>query len=279
MMYRLVVVLIAVGFITPRKMYAQTVYEPFNYSAGSSVLGQNGGFGWAGPWTFLNTWQAASPGLNFGSLVTQGNLAQNTGAIGAENRRSFASPFLDTGGDLWFSFLTRPNDANVANSYNGLTLLAGVGSTGGRSLFVGWSGGSTTTYGMVTFPNIGFVGTNVVPSQNVTAYLVGRIQFAAGNDTITMWANPTPGLANPNTTPFVKTDYDFGASVDGAYLYGGVNEWATDEIRFGSSFASVSAIPEPSTWALIATVALSGSGIMWRRRSLQNRNRTYVRKV
>jgi hypothetical protein len=278
-MYRLVVVLIAIGFIAPRQVTAQTVYEPFDYSAASPVLGQNGGYGWAGPWTFLNTWQTVSPGLTFGSLPTQGNMAQNTGAIGAENRRSFASPFLSTGGDVWFSFLTRPNDANVANSFNGLTLLAGVGSTDDRSLFVGWVGGSTTTYGMATFPAIGFVGTNVGPSQDVTTYLVGRIQFAAGNDTITLWANPTPGSASPDTTPFVKTDYDFGASVDGAYLYGGVNEWATDEIRFGDSFASVSAIPEPTTWALIATATLSGSGMMWRRRSLRNRKRTYVRKA
>lgn len=265
-MYRLVVVLIAIGFIASQPVTAQTVYEPFDYSAGSSVLGQNGGYGWAGPWTFLNTWQTASPGLTFGSLSTQGNLAQNTGGIGAENRRSFAVPFLNTGGDVWFSFLTRPNDANVANSYNGLTLLAGVGSTDDRSLFVGWLGGSTTTYGMATFPSIGFVGTDVAPNQGVTAFLVGRIQFAAGNDTITLWANPTPGLANPDTTSFVKTDYDFGASVDGAYLYGATNEWNTDEVRFGSSFSSVSAVPEPTTLALIGMVALSSSGLAWRRR-------------
>lgn len=278
-MLRLIAVLIVVGLIAPRHVAAQTVYEPFDYSAASPVLGQNGGTGWGGPWTFTGNWTTASPGLTFGSLLTQGNAAQGSGAAGSEVRRNFATSFLDTGGDVWFSYLTRPN-ADPTNSQNGLLLNPGLGSTDGRAMWVGWFSGATTTYGMETFSLPGsFVGTNEAPTVGQTTFLVGRIQFAAGNDTITLWANPTPGLANPDTTPFTKTDYDFGTSIDGAYLNRSFGDWTNDEIRFGNSFASVSAVPEPTTWALIATVALSSSGILWRRRSLQNRTRTYVRKA
>lgn len=276
-MYRLGVVLIAIGFFTPRQVSAQTVYEPFSYAAGSAVLGQSGGIGWAGPWTFTGNWTTSSSGLTFGSLETQGNAAQGAGAAGSEVRRNFASPFLDTGGDVWFSYLSRPN-ADPTNSQNGLLLNPGAGSTGGRAMWVGWFSGAATTYGMETFAGIGFVGTNVAPTVGQTTFLVGRIQFAAGNDTITLWANPTPGLANPDTTAFTKTDYDFGTSIDGAFLNRSFGDWTNDEIRFGSSFASVSAIPEPTTWALIGMVALSGSGIMWRR-SLRNKERPYTRKA
>ncbi|HQR06618.1 MAG TPA: PEP-CTERM sorting domain-containing protein [Gemmatales bacterium] len=277
-MYRLFMIVFVVGLIAPRQVAAQTVYEPFDYSAASPVLGQNGGIGWGGPWTFTGNWTTSSPGLTFGSLVTQGNAAQGSGAAGSEVRRNFASSFLDTGGDVWFSFLTQPN-ADPTNSANGLILVPGAGSTGGRAMWVGWLGvGGETTYGMATFSNIGFVGTSLAPTVGQTAFLVGRIQFAAGNDTITLWANPTPGLANPDTAGVVKTDYDFGTSIDSAFLVRSFGDWTNDEIRFGDSFASVSAIPEPTTWALIATVAVSGSGLVWRRR-LRNRKRTYARKA
>ncbi|MFT3878666.1 MAG: PEP-CTERM sorting domain-containing protein [Gemmatales bacterium] len=277
-MYRLSVALIVLGFVTPGSILAQTVYEPFDYSAASPVLGQNGGIGWGGPWTYTGNWTTSSSGLTFGSLVTQGNAAQGSGAAGSEVRRNFATSFLDTGGDVWFSYLTQPN-VDPTNSTNGLILVPGAGSTDGRAMMVGWFSGVTTTYGMATFPAIGFVGTNVAPSVGQTTFLVGRIQFAAGNDTITLWANPTPGLANPDTTAFTKTDYDFGTSIDSAFLVRSFGDWTNDEIRFGDSFASVSAIPEPTTWALIATVGLSGTGIMWRRRSLRNKKRTYLRKA
>lgn len=259
-------VAISLMFFAQQQASAQIVYEPFNYSSGL-ILGQNGGSGWAGSWTFLPSWQVGSPGLTFGSLTTQGNLAQFSAAAGgAENRRSFATPFLNTGGDVWFSFLTRPDDASFGNAFNGLTLLAGVGSTDGRSLFVGKTSIGNSPYGMATFPSIGFVPTDVSPIQGDTVFLVGRIQFAAGNDTVTLWANPTPGLANPDSTAFMKTDYDFGASVDAAYIFGGSSDWSTDEIRFGDSFASVSlAVPEPSALALIGCASVVGRW-MYRRR-------------
>lgn len=277
MRLRLAAVLTVLGFIALRQLHAQSVYEPFSYAAGSPVLNQNGGIGWSGPWTFTGNWTTASSGLAFGSLTTQGNAAQGAGSSGSEVRRNFASPFLSSGGDVWFSYLTRPN-ADPTNSQNGLILVPGAGSTDGRAMWVGWLGvGGETNYGMATFPNIGLVETSVAPSVGTTAFLVGRIQFGAGNDTITLWANPTPGLPSPDTTGVVKTDYDFGTSIDSTFLVRSFGDWTNDEIRFGNSFASVAAVPEPATWAMIATVAATGTAWMCRRR-LQLRKRKYDRK-
>ena len=78
-----------------------------------------------------------------------------------------------------------------------------------------------------------------------TVLLVLRVDFFAGIDRLTLYANPTPGAAEPFLGA-VKQDRDLG-TVTGLTLYS-TGAFSVDEIRVGTTFADVvptAAVPEP----------------------------------
>jgi hypothetical protein len=101
--------------------------------------------------------------------------------------------------------------------------------------------------------------------QGQTVLLVLEAQFQAGNDLLSLFVNPTPGQAQPATPSATKSDLDVG-TVNSVVInnYGG---YTTDEIRIGSTFASVTSVPEPAFgWVLVAGLACM-AGLNWRFRS------------
>jgi hypothetical protein len=119
---------------------ALLVYEPFDYQAGSGLLDQNGGIGFAGDWTGRNNNDGAVPagstaiqaaGLshpsNPGALPTQGGSVLINGSSGvAEPAREFsaaARAAIAGSSTTWVSFLaqrqgqtTDPNTTNLPNN-------------------------------------------------------------------------------------------------------------------------------------------------------------------
>jgi len=220
-----------------------SVYEGFNYLSGASINGQNGGLGWSGSWTTPGGLDAtiASGSLGFGSLsviggslTTAGSQPANQGSSVATWNRSFGTNVGADNTTVYLSYLLRP-DAG-AGFYGGLNF-------GG--VFIGLSG-NQSFYGLEGAGN-DISLSSVAASAGQAVLFVLRVDFLAGNDTLSLYVNP--GSSQPALASVVKTNLDLGI-VSGLTVnnYGG---FTTDEIRIGDSFAAVTpadlaAVPEPA---------------------------------
>ena len=80
------------------------MYEGFDYPLNRSLVGQNGGQGFGGAWEVFGGATTVVPGLQFGSLQTQGNAVQVKGAApGTSPRadREWRSPVVRYGRASW----------------------------------------------------------------------------------------------------------------------------------------------------------------------------------
>jgi hypothetical protein len=236
-------------------------YEGFSYTAGSSLDGQNGGSGWAGAWTTPGGLDATitAQSLSFGDLG---------GAGGAATTAGFQPPNQGSSVAFWLRNLAAPLGADGTTAYISFLLQpdAGSGFYGGvnfGNVFIGVSG-NQSDYGLEG-PTNDLSLSNVAVVQGQTVLLVLEAQFQAGNDLLSLFVNPTPGQAQPATPSATKSDLDVG-TVNSVVInnYGG---YTTDEIRIGSTFASVTSVPEPAFgWVLVAGLACM-AGLNWRFRS------------
>jgi|GEM_PF-4200780 len=111
-----------------------SAYENFDYTVGTAFTGQNGGAGWAGPWT-------GGGGSN--AQVVAGNLTGSVGATadvrgswGAASFRSIVKTF-DPGDVLWVRFAmqnTSPN-SGTGLTFHGSPEMAYFGDTGNGGIF------------------------------------------------------------------------------------------------------------------------------------------------
>ncbi|MFI4910221.1 MAG: hypothetical protein ACIAQZ_00995 [Sedimentisphaeraceae bacterium JB056] len=98
--------------------YAATLaYEGFDYSAGS-IVGESGGNGWGGSWSFTytqGTEEIVASGLTFSDfpvaggalLLTEDNTAGSYRSVGVRREVDFDTP---VGADLWISFLAKSSE-------------------------------------------------------------------------------------------------------------------------------------------------------------------------
>jgi hypothetical protein len=149
----------------------------------------------------------------------------------------------------------------VYNGFFGVTLQTGFEP----ELFFGKPGESAVGQYVVedrgSQPNQVSSGVNAVVGE--TAFLVLKAEFGAagGNDRFTLYANPTPGGAEP-AGGAVKTSSNIG-TVTGLTLYS-TGAFSFDEIRVGTTFADVApggapVVPLPSAaWGGLALIAALG---------------------
>lgn len=93
--------------------------------------------------------------------------------------------------------------------------------------------------------------------------IVARFAFTPGtsNVELTLWVNPTPGLAAPDSAgATANIAKPFGSN--GTFSIAG-RAWSFDELRFGGSYADVTPVPEP---AALALVGLAVPALLRRRR-------------
>jgi hypothetical protein len=227
--------------------YAGTLsqYEGFEYTAGSSIEGLSGGFGWSGGWYRPGGLDATitSPGLSNRAFSVTGNAAGTEGnqapgpASVAFWLRDLAATVGGDGATAYVSFLFRP-DAG-AGFYGGVNFGVFVGLSGDQS-FYGLEGDT----GDISL-------SNVEAEEGVPVSLVLRIDFLAGNDRISLFVNPAAGGIEPAFPDVVKTNVDLLVIPSiGINNFGG---FTTDEIRIGDAFDAVTplaAVPEPSLGVL-----------------------------
>lgn len=274
-------------------------YEGFDYSASTNLDGLNGGTGWQNGWQnqnssfpTLSNITVQSPGLTSGSLVVTGNqtTANTYDATGRRLDVAFggawdsagyvSDPFIVTQidqGNVWGSFLARRNSA-TASWDGGPSFSLHRNNTdwfnsSGRSLQVLWDAGA----GLWTANVNGGTGQNLIATAlGDTALFVFKLELStAGANNVYLWLNPSSlggsdlstGTADASFTGLSTTDARFKAF---AFYGGGSASSATtlDEVRFGTSYASVTPIPEPSVVTLIlGGVALLAGKVRRRRRA------------
>jgi hypothetical protein len=72
-----------------------------------------------------------------------------------------------------------------------------------------------------------------------TTFLVAKVQFAPGHDTITLYVNPTPGASEGSLVPPPRSTRELFAFNQIAISTGANAHWTLDEIRISTAFADV----------------------------------------
>jgi len=201
------------------------------------LAGSVGGSGWSGSWSGLMPANVAGPSLSDpdGALLTSGHAVKHTGLVldmGRDLNRTVGTP----GSTLWMSFLVEPDELDPS-SYAGVTL-----GNPGNSLYAGYWGNDF--YLRAPHSMFGIYDTATPALTGETAFLVVKIEFGAGNDTATLYVNPTPGLPSPDSPAgavATKSDIDLGTFTRVALVQGSLlgNDAVLDELRIGTSYLDV----------------------------------------
>jgi hypothetical protein len=274
----------------------ELAYSGLDGVANGSIQGANDGTGWDTPWDTQNATdfysvddssplsygslqtssggEHISGGNNFTSLgrrldLSNGGVFQSAGYV---SNTSGTNIEIDQGGVLWFSTLIR-RDGNAGRLTLGFrdntntpwtppdtgNLL--IQTTSGGAWFLG--DGSTTS------------STGKSPVNGTADFLALRFDMNGTNSSAHLWVNPaTTSLGGPDLALGTADASLLGLDVADIKfrnihmrLGSGTGEGSVDEIRFGETYASVSPIPEPSSFILVG-LALIGFIAM---RSRKNR--------
>jgi hypothetical protein len=234
-------------------------YEPFNYTLASNLNGQSGATGAAGSWTTSGSPPATiGTSLSYPGLTSTGGAATFAGATDFSATAHLAGTYGTPNSTVWVSFVVNETSPASDGIYGGLVfanVFTGFGSVNGND-DVGL--GSVTAGDSITGATLGTPGT--------TLFFVTRFDFnGTGNVTFNTYLDPT-GSGSPNGGSLISTGSNSYGASDVNQLLIGTNAASTwDEIRIGSSYGDVSAIPEPSTYAAIFGLGALGFAA-WRRR-------------
>lgn len=208
------------------------VHEPFDYAPGLLSF-QNGGSGFAGPWSSDANLRVAAEPLVHPGLPTAGNSVRSYTRSYAYSQRPLATPIGAPGTTRYISCVLRPNSAPVAGPWFGLTLEG----AGGPKLNFGKQGyEAPTQFAIEDYGGYNWVASPVPVVSGQTVLLVVKAEFTAGMDRFTLHVNPAPGSPEPGNGT-VKFDSDVGMITALSFRCGGL--FNADEIRIGDTFESV----------------------------------------
>jgi hypothetical protein len=238
-------------------------YEPFGYTASSTLDTQAGGSGFSGGWSSsTGTATVASPGLTYSGLATVGNRVTTT-VSNTTYTRSLLTSLGSVTGTYYFSVILRPDNANNSNGAE----FALVGST--ASLYLG----KPTTGNNYVLDTVGNGGggsqsvSSTVATSGTAVLMVLRADLVAGAaDSFKLYLNPSL-LAEPGSADATKSSYEVG-NITGVQFTGNLG-FSLDELRVGSTYADV--VPEPGTCAAGAAIGLLTAGACLRRSTKRKR--------
>jgi hypothetical protein len=193
--------------------------------------------------------------------VTGPNNAANAGRM---YRLLDSTTLVDssTTGTRYLSFLYQSGQEFGTTLYQMLDLYNGSTADANRAFTAGLTTNGGNTGNAYDFGvNNAYTSTGVAADTAVHLFVVKfDLSATAGADSVTLWLDPTLGAGDP-TGGFTVSGQDlaFDRIAISSYASTGTggNSGAWDEVRFGSSFDSVtvSPVPEPSTVALMAFAA------------------------
>jgi hypothetical protein len=223
---------------TSQAQLTTLAYDGFNYTAGASLSGQNGGVGWTGSWT-----QDYPPGAPFivsgtgmtypGLTSSGGSIVWSSGGVGiSEDSRTL--PLINSG-VVYIQFLAQFTESSSLGTPN-IRLYDSGNLTGG----FGGNGGSTMSILNLNLQPDSSAASSSAPLANAN-FVIARIDYQ--NDDTEMWVNPdlsTFNYANPTAPDAIDTDLAPAFNMLSIYSRDDAN---VDEIQ-------ISSIPEPSIGAL-----------------------------
>jgi hypothetical protein len=274
------------------------VYEPFDYTANTRVLGQtNSSTGT--PWRLA----AGSSATDTTAInVASGNLTAppelptpvgnsatingNGSLSGAANRLAFSTGstgfVADSGNTVYYSLLLRGDSLSGSNNTIG-GFFIGLNNTGDTATTSNPSAVAAkiqaridptdgTKYDLGIFRNVtattGATSWSGPLDLGSTHFIVASIEQVAGtgNDIARMWIDPDPStFAGPTAPAATRTDSTTGGTDIGVFSIilrqSPAPFFTMDELRIGTDWAAVTA-PEPASVTLIllgCTVVLAGT--------------------
>jgi hypothetical protein len=226
-------------------------YEGFSYVVNQPLPTMNGGTGWApGFWTQLSGAMVdQSPTLSYPSALPSNGDALMTLATGSASR-SFAAPFSNAGSDLWFSF----EELTAIGAVPGALVDIRQPTAVLPDIAVNKdSSGAITLNGLAAGLSAG-VG-------SVDFFVLQLAQFTGGGTLVNLYVDPGAVLGPPSASvvitgpAFQAAEFDYQANA-GQEL---------DEIRVGTTVSDIAAVPEPSTFTLLAgALLLPFARVKWR---------------
>jgi len=269
------------------------VYEPFDYTAGSDILGQNGGLGFTGAWREhsagsvpAGSFTVTSGSLSHNGVPTSGNSALATGEFGTlQPARDFGEIAGTAGTSIWISYIGQrqgaaqdPATTSPPNMYpRGVNI--GVFDVDevanpGRAERVGIgnsSNASENEWSLIPEGSGTLREGSTVPFTDL-AWAVMRVDFvgdATVGDDYYLWLDPDPGVEPSTGSADVTILSGEANSVDSSGIdfmrpfIGNESSGrpfgvlAFDELRIGTTYSDMSAVPEPSV-ALLGGLGLLG---------------------
>lgn len=265
------------------------VYEGFDYTEGTSLIGQNEGDGWASAWTGSVDGNSYAT-ISAGSLVDGGgNYLATAGASGTSSGNGmYVREFDQTlTGTIYVSYFGRSDNDMIRR----FALNLGAVSNGSFSYDKSnWIGQVVDAYGSSdprpdTEESLWGVAYSYSPidytdtSATELSLLVAAVDI--DNGVIDLYVLD-PSEAYPTSLPSTAdATLDFGGSlgtINGIrYFVGGRDvsgstvtenyaEASIDELRIGTTWSDVVSVPEPSTLALFVTGMIGLLAYAWRKR-------------
>ncbi len=236
-------------------------HEQFDYSPPqANLISQNGGVGFSGGWyptgfnaINQNNYLIGAGSLESGDLVNSANrmTSASLGQIGGIGRDLSVPVQSWQTTTRYMSVLIRPEGTLGQGRWNGFFGLYLDGSQ--NDMFVGKGGGGVMNRWVLESRG---GGNQRASNANVyideTALLVVKSEFTPGNDTFTLYVNPTPGGPEPVVGTVLNT---LNLGTVGKLVVYSTGAFSLDEIRIGETFADVTPIPEPATLLLLAAGA------------------------
>jgi len=282
---------------------ALIAYDGFGDGANAAPLpGLGGGTGFSGNWSaffganFIKHYNAPQPGdpsyfypsnvsLGYTSGVVQQDSAYSTTG---SYQRQFNGNTIDLGADgqYFISYIFR---SFFADSDGQATVnLASSGAVDAEALQFGYIWNDRFTTGLTTATSATFGGesglaTSDVFAGNTTYFVIGMINASASSpdeiflkayNASTELVAADSGLLSGVGTGIdqwsIATSFSSNAVFDRLGITAsGVGLFSLDEVRVGTSWQDITAIPEPSTFALL--ISFVAGMAVWRRRACSTR--------